>query len=39
MIIVMLTATPYAPARFEELRKLTTSTIVATITAQFTAGM
>ena len=39
MIIVVLTATPYAPARFDELRKPTTSTIVATISAQFTDGM
>ena len=39
MIIVMLTATPYAPARFDELRKPRTSAIVATITLQFTAGM
>ncbi len=39
MIIVVLTATPYAAARLLEVRKPRTSAMVANMTAQFTEGM
>src|SRR5260221_79515 len=39
MIIVVLTARPYAPARLVELRKPITSAIVQNISAQLTDGM
>jgi hypothetical protein len=38
MIIVVVTAMPYAAARFVELRKARTSAMVAAINPQFAAG-
>lgn len=39
MSMVIVTATPYAAARFDEVQKATTSVRQASMSSQFTSGM